>query len=336
MTSSLDAILRPRSIAVVGASRRKQAIGAEILHNLVTHGFTGTVYPVNPQATAVHSIRCFPNLRAIPDQVDLAVVVVPSEAVPGVVDDAVACGVRGLVVITAGFGETGEEGAHQEEKIREKIRRAGVRMVGPNCMGVINTDPEVRMNATFAASRPLAGSVGFMSQSGALGEVILAHARDIGLGVAYFVSMGNKADISGNDLIEAWENDPRVNVILMYLESFGNPARFVEITRRVTRVKPILAVKSGRTAAGARAAFSHTGALAGTEEAVDSLLEQCGVLRAGTMSDMFAMASALAHQPLPRSNRIAIIDTPARANKPTGPINNCSFIKSRTCIIVHM
>ena len=304
---TLDAILHPRSIAVVGASRRPQTIGREILHNLIDFGFTGPIYPVNPHLQAVHSIRAYPSLRAIPDPVDLAIIVVPQSLVDGIVDDAAAKGVRGLVVITAGYRETGTVGAKAEEVLKEKVRRAGIRMVGPNCMGVINTDPEVRMNGTFAATTPIAGSAGFMSQSGALGEMILAHAEQIGLGIAYFVSMGNKTDVSGNDLLEAWEDDPRVNVILMYLESFGNPARFAEITRRVTRKKPILAVKSGRSAAGARAAFSHTGALAGAEVAVDSLMEQCGVLRMGTMSEMFTLATALAHQPLPRGNRVAIL-----------------------------
>jgi acetyl coenzyme A synthetase (ADP forming)-like protein len=307
MDRSLSAILRPRSIAVVGASRQPQSIGREILHNLILHGFTGPIYPVNPNATSVHSIRCYPSLRDIPDPVDLAVVVVPKGTVARVVDDAVAKRVRGLVVITAGFREVGGEGERLERELKDRVRAAGIRMVGPNCMGVINTDPEIRMNATFAATRPEAGSVGFMSQSGALGEVILAHAHEIGLGIAYFVSMGNKADISGNDLIEAWEDDPRVNVMLMYLESFGNPARFLLIARRVTRKKPILAVKSGRTAAGARAAFSHTGALAGTGAAYDTLLDQAGVIRAESMSEMFALATAFAHQRLPVGNRIGIL-----------------------------
>ncbi|PYS94814.1 MAG: hypothetical protein DMF50_11430 [Acidobacteria bacterium] len=307
MASSLDAILRPRSIAVVGASRQERSIGREILHNLVEYGYSGALYPINPNASSIHSIKSYPSLLAVPDAVDLAVIVVPRAAVAGVVDDAVAKGVRGLVVITAGFKEVGEEGGREERALRDKVRVAGIRMVGPNCMGVVNTDPQIRMNATFAATSPRAGSVGFMSQSGALGEVILARAQEIGLGVAYFVSMGNKADISGNDLIEAWEDDPRVNVILMYLESFGNPARFAAITRRVTRKKPILAVKSGTTAAGARAAFSHTGALAGAEVAVESLFEQCGVLRVGSMSEMFTLATAFAHERLPAGNRVAIL-----------------------------
>src|SRR6266508_1039753 len=186
MDPALSAILRPRSVAVVGASRQATSIGREILHNLVDYGFCGPIFPVNPNASSIHSMKSYPSLRDIPDPVDLAVVVVPKEAVPRVVDDAIASGVRGLVVITAGFREVGEGGESAERTLRDKIRAAGIRMVGPNCMGVINTDPEVRMNATFAATRPEAGSAGFMSQSGALGEVILAHAHEIGLGIAYF------------------------------------------------------------------------------------------------------------------------------------------------------
>jgi len=307
MDRPLDAIFRPRSIAVVGASREHQTIGREILHNLIEYGYTGSVYPVNPRAPSVHSIKAYASLRDIPEAVDLAVIVVPKAIVPSVVEDAVERKVKGLVVISAGYRETGDAGAREEAALRDRVRSAGIRMIGPNCMGVINTDPEVRMNATFAATRPARGTVGFMSQSGALGEVILARAHEIGLGIAYFVSMGNKADVSGNDLIEAWEDDPRVNVILMYLESFGNPAKFAGITRRVTRKKPILAVKSGRTAAGARAAFSHTGAIAGGEVAVETLFDQGGVLRAGTMAEMFTLATAFAHQPLPAGNRVAIL-----------------------------
>jgi len=305
--STLSAILRPRSIAVVGASRHETSIGREILHNLIEYGFSGPLYPVNPNAASIHSIRSYPSLRDIPEPVDLVVVVVPKGLVPRVVDDAIASGAKGLVVITAGFKEVGGAGETAERALRDRVRAAGLRMVGPNCMGVINTDPEVRMNATFAATRPEAGTAGFISQSGALGEVILAHAHQIGLGIAYFVSMGNKADISGNDIIEAWEDDPRVNVVLMYLESFGNPTRFLSIARRVSRKKPILAVKSGRTAAGARAAFSHTGALAATGVAYDTLLDQAGVIRVESMSDMFALATAFSLERLPEGNRIGIL-----------------------------
>ena len=197
MDNTLDAILRPKSIAVVGASRSRQTIGREILHNLIEFDYTGAIYPVNPKAKSVHSIRAYPSLLSIPDPVDLAVVVVPRPAVRAVVEDAVAKKVRGLIVISAGYREVGGDGVKEEAALRKMVREAGIRMVGPNCMGVINADPETSMNATFAATHPERGSVGFMSQSGALGEVILSHARDIGLGIAYFVSMGNKADISG-------------------------------------------------------------------------------------------------------------------------------------------
>lgn len=305
---SLDAIFRPRSIAVIGASRHRQTIGREILHNLVAFEFAGPVYPVNRATDVVQSMKCYRSLEEIPGPVDLAVVTVPRDHVLETVDQCGRQGIRGLVVITAGFREVGTEGAALEGRLREKIRKHGIRMVGPNCMGVINTEPEVRLNATFAATPPTRGNVGFLSQSGALGEAILADAALGGLGVAMFVSTGNKTDVSGNDLLEYWEDDPSVEVILMYLESFGNPRRFTQIARRVTRKKPIITVKAGRTAAGARAATSHTGSMvAGLDIATESLLEQCGVLRVSSMEEMFVQATALATQPLPRGGRVAIV-----------------------------
>jgi acetyltransferase len=307
LNRSLDAIFRPRSVAVIGASRRQGSIGGEILAKLLEGGFEGAVYPVNPHTDFLHSIKCYPSISAIPDPVDLAVIVVPRDSVPGVVEECRRKKVRGLVVITAGFREVGEEGARLEAGIRDKVRKAGMRMVGPNCMGVINTHPAVQMNATFAASAPTRGRSGFMSQSGALGEIILANARHIGLGISMFASVGNKADVSGNDLIEYWEDDPSVDVILMYLESFGNPRKFTTIAQRATRKKPIIAVKSGRTEAGARAAFSHTGSLAGGDVATSTLFEQCGVLRVNTIEEMFTLATAFTSQPLPKGNRVAIL-----------------------------
>jgi acetyl coenzyme A synthetase (ADP forming)-like protein len=304
---ALDAIFRPRSVAVIGASRRAQSIGHEILRNLVEFGFEGPVFPVNPAARVVRSMRAYKSLDAIEGAVDLAVVVVPRDQVLGVVDACGRRGVRGLVTITAGFREVGDEGAELERRIAAKLKRHGMRMVGPNCMGVINTEPGVRLNATFAATTPRRGNVGFVSQSGALGEAILADAVDCGIGVAMFVSMGNKVDVSGNDLLEYWEDNDDVQAILMYLESFGNPRRFAEIARRVTRKKPVITVKAGRTAAGARAASSHTGSIVGLDFAVDSLLEQCGVLRVSTMGEMFVQATTLANQPIPRGNRVAIV-----------------------------
>ncbi len=306
-SESLDAIFRPRSVAVVGASRKRQTIGREILANLVDFEFHGPVYPVNPKADSVHSIRCYRSIAEAPDPVDLAIVTVAKDQVLKVVDACGKKGVRGLVVITAGFKEVGPAGALLEAKLRAKLAKYRMRMVGPNCMGVVNTEGDVRLNATFAAARPVRGNVGFVSQSGALGEAILADAVESGLGVAMFVSMGNKTDVSGNDLLEYWEDNPDVQAILMYLESFGNPRRFTTIARRITRKKPIVAVKAGRTAQGARAATSHTGSIVGLDVASDTLLEQCGVLRVSSMEEMFTLAQALASQPVPRGDRIAIV-----------------------------
>ena len=303
----LDPVFSPRSIAVVGASRRRATLGWQLLHNLVAGGFEGPIYPVNPHARAIHSLPCFPSLEALPEAPDLVVVLVPQAAVLATVEAALAKGARGLVIITAGFGETGEAGARVEAELRDRVRAAGARMIGPNCMGIINTDPAVAMNATFAPVSARPGSLGFVSQSGALGVAILNMAESLGIGLTQFVSMGNKADVSGNDLLEHWEDDPATRVVCMYLESFGNPRRFTEIAKRVGRKKPILVVKSGRTDAGARAASSHTGALAGADVAVSAMLAQCGVLRANTIDELFDIARALDRCPLPAGRRVAIL-----------------------------
>jgi acetyl coenzyme A synthetase (ADP forming)-like protein len=305
--AALDPIFKPRSIAVIGASRRRDSIGFALLHNLIVNEFSGAIFPVNPHASALHSLKCYSSVAVIPDPIDLAVVAVPRDAVQDVVEQCVARGVRGLVVITAGFGETGAEGAERERLLRETVRAAGIRMIGPNCMGVINTAPDVRLNATFAPTPARPGSFGFVSQSGALGVAILNVAHDLGIGLTQFVSMGNKADVSGNDLLELWEDDPQTRVIAMYLESFGNPRRFTEIAKRVSRKKPILVVKSGRTAEGARAVSSHTGAIAGTDLTVSAFLGQCGVLRANTIEELFDVGRALARAPLPAGDRVGIV-----------------------------
>jgi acetyl coenzyme A synthetase (ADP forming)-like protein len=303
----LDPLLSPSSIAVVGASRDPASMSWALLHNLVAGGFTGPVYPINPHARSVHSLPCYRSVAELPEPPDLAVVLVPAPAVPAVVDECLAAGARGLVVISAGFSETGPAGAAVEAALRDRVRAAGARMVGPNCMGVINTDPRVRMNATFAPVAPLSGSVGFVSQSGALGVAILNVAASLGIGLTQFASMGNKADVSGNDLLEHWELDAATRVACMYLESFGNPRRFVEVARRVGRRMPIVVVKAGRTAEGARAASSHTGALAGTDRAVGALLAQSGVLRVGSIEELFDAARALDRCPLPAGRRVAIV-----------------------------
>ena len=307
MPDSLDPLLRPRTVAVIGASRRRGTIGAEIFHNLLANGFTGAVYPVNPAARAVQGVRAFPSVGDVPDAIDLAVVTVPARAVPAVVDECIAAGVKALLVISAGFAETGEEGRAAQAELTAKVRAAGIRMVGPNCLGLLNADPEVALDATFAPTWPPHGGVALSSQSGAVGLAILDYAAELGIGVHHFVSVGNKADVSGNDLIAYWEEDPAVKVILLYLESFGNAEKFFQLAQRVGRRKPIVAVKTGRTAAGARAASSHTGALAGVEVAVDALLAQAGVIRTDTLEEMFDVAMLLANQPVPRGRRVAIL-----------------------------
>ena len=307
MPESLDPLFRPRSIAVIGASRRRDAIGGAILHNLTEQPFQGPVYAINPNATHVQSLPAYPNIAAVPGEVDLAIIVVPSVGVLEAVEACGKKGVKALVVISAGFKEIGEEGAKREVALREVVRRYKMRLVGPNCLGILNTDPAVMMNATFAPVKPPAGRVAFSSQSGALGLAILDYARQLNVGISQFVSVGNKADVSGNDLIEFWERDEGTDVILLYLESFGNPTKFTQIARRVARKKPIVAVKSGRTESGSRAASSHTGALAGSDVAVDALFHQSGVIRTDTIEELFDTALLLASQPTPVGPRVAIL-----------------------------
>jgi acetate---CoA ligase (ADP-forming) len=304
---TLDAILRPKSIAVVGASRRPGTIGFQIVANLLKYGYEGVVYPVNPKAGSIHAVPAYASVGDIPGPVDLAVVVVPKEHVLEVADQCGAKGVKGLVVISAGFREVGGAGADRERELVDRVRRHGMRLVGPNCMGVMSTAPEMRMNATFAPSMPPAGPVSLMSQSGAMGVTILDYAAEYGIGINDFVSVGNKPDVSGNDLIQYWADDERTRVILMYLENFGNPKTFTRLARTITKSKPIIAVKAGRTGAGARAASSHTGALAGLDVATDAVLSQCGVIRVDTVEELFDMAMAFGTLEPPKGNRVAIV-----------------------------
>jgi acetyl coenzyme A synthetase (ADP forming)-like protein len=305
--ASLRPFFQPRSVAIIGASRNPANIGTRLLQAAVDAGFRGPLYPINPKATAIGSLRAYPSVRDIPEAPDLAVIAVPRDAVMGVVDDCAARGLRAVVVITAGFAEIGAEGRELQRRLLEKVRGHGMRMVGPNCLGLLNTDPAVRLNASFAPDFPPAGRIAFSSQSGALGLAIIALARRRGLGLSNFVSVGNKADVSGNDLLQYWEVDSRTDVVLLYLESFGNPRRFGRIASRVSRHKPIVAVKAGRTNAGKRAASSHTAALAASDVAVDALFHQTGVIRAETLDEMFDLAAALSGQPLPQGRRVAIL-----------------------------
>jgi acetyl coenzyme A synthetase (ADP forming)-like protein len=306
-TASMKAFFEPRVVAVVGASRQRGKIGSEILHNLITAGFSGIIAPVHPTASNVEGLTTYRRVIDIPQDVDLAIVVVPAAQVLAAVDDCIAKNVRALCVISAGFSECDAEGRAREAQLVERIRRAGCRLIGPNCMGLLNADPAVRLNATFSPVYPPAGNVAMSTQSGALGLAILDYARRLDIGISSFVSVGNKADVSSNDLIQYWAEDPRTSVILLYLESFGNPKKFSEIARRVGRTKPIVAVKAGRSAAGSRAAASHTGALATSDAVVDALFRQAGIIRTERLEDLFDVAALLSHQPMPAGTRVAIL-----------------------------
>ena len=305
--ASMRPFFEPKVVAVIGANRSRGRIGSEILHNMIASGFPGRIVPVHPQADTVEGLGTARRVSDIDGPVDLAVVAVPAAMVLTAVEDCIAKGVKALVVITAGFGETGERGAALQAQLVETIRAAGIRMIGPNCMGIINTDPAVRLNATFSPVYPPAGRIAFSTQSGALGLAILEYVSRRNLGMSTFASIGNKADVSSNDLIQFWANDERTDVILLYLESFGNPRKFSQIAGRVGRRKPIVAVKAGRSSAGARAASSHTGARATNDVLIDTLLRQSGVIRTHTLEEMFDVAALLANQPIPESGRVAIV-----------------------------
>jgi len=306
-TASLRPFFHPQSVALIGASRDPKSIGFRLLEALTTNHFRGSLYPVNPKASEIMGIQVHPSVRSVPGPIDLALIAVPRDSVLSVVDECAAKGALALVVITAGFAEVGADGAALQQQLSERVRQHGMRMIGPNCFGILNTDPDIRLNGTFSSRFPAPGRVSMSSQSGALGIAALTGARRFHLGISSFVSVGNKADVSTNDLLQYWEEDPSTDVILLYLESFGNPRRFARIARRVSRRKPIIALKAGRTTSGRRAAGSHTAALAASDVAVDALFHQTGVIRAETLEQMLALASGLAAQPLPAGRRVGII-----------------------------
>ena len=305
--ASLRPFFCPNSIAVVGAGRRRGGIGAEIFHNLLATGFRGRVIPVNSAGGSVEGVPAVSSIAAVEGEVSLAVIAVPCDDVSAVVDDCIAKGVKALLIISAGFAETGAGGREREAAILDKVRAAGVRLIGPNCMGILNTDPAIRLNATFSPVYPPHGRVALSTQSGALGLAILDYAARLNIGFSTFASIGNKADVSSNDLLQYWADDPGTDVILLYLESFGNPRKFSELARDIGRTKPIVAVKAGRSAAGARAASSHTGALASSDAIVEALFRQAGVIRTYTLEEMFDVAALVAHQPIPSGKRVAIL-----------------------------
>ena len=305
-SASIHRFFNPRSVAVIGASRRQDTIGQALVRNLVTGDFTGRVYAVNPTADAVSGLPAYKTVGDIPDEVDVAIVAVPAESVTDVVLDCASKGVHGLVVISAGFAETGEEGRQRQRRLVGLSRSYGLRLVGPNALGLINTDPAVSLNASLAALMPPRGRAGFFCQSGALGSAILEKVRARGLGLSTFVSAGNRADVSGNDLLQYWEEDDSTEVVMMYLESIGNPRKFSRIARRVSLRKPIVAVRSGRTTQGVPMGHAVR-KIAAPPQAVDAMFRQAGVIQVDTLDDMFDVAQLLAHQPLPRGRRVAIV-----------------------------
>ena len=304
---SLDFLLKPRSVAVIGASRREGSIGNKIFNNLLGSSFKGPVYPVNPQADVISSVKAYASILDVPEQVDLAIIVVPADSVLEAAEQCGVKGIRALIVISAGFAENGPEGAKGQRELVSICRHHGMRLVGPNCMGVLNTDPDVCLNATFSHVFPPRGNIAMATQSGALGLVILEYAKNLNLGLSTFASVGNRADVSSNDLLEYWRDDPNTDVIMLYLESFGNPRKFARLARSISPHKPIIAVKSGRSAPGSRAIASHTGALATVEVAVDALFAQTGIIRVDSLEQLFDVSDVLAKQPLPKGNRVAIL-----------------------------
>ncbi len=303
----LDHIMKPRSIAVIGASTKAHTIGSDIMKRLQEYGFTGPIYPVNPKGGVIEGLQAYPTVLDVPGDIDLAIVVVNSKFVLQTIDQCHEKGIKGLVIITAGFKETGSEGLKAEQALLEKIRAYGMRCVGPNCLGVVNTHPSIRMDGCFAEALPERGDIGFVSQSGALGGGILNILKDLNLGFAQFISIGNQADINAETAMEYWENEEDVKQILLYMESIQNPANFRRLATRISKKKPILALKAGRSAAGASAASSHTGSLAGADMAADALLRQSGVIREFSLKNLFATAKMFSNCPLPKGDRVVIM-----------------------------
>jgi acetyltransferase len=306
----LSALVRPSTVAVIGASRDPSKVGHAILQNILAGGFQGVVHPVNPTARAINGVRAYPSVLDIPDPVDLAIVITPARFVPEVLDQCGQRDVRGVVVISGGFREVGEEGVRREEEVRARIRRWGFALIGPNCLGIINTAADVRLNATFAAQIPHSGNIGLISQSGALTAAALDYARHRRIGFSKVFNLGNKADVTELELLNVLAHDQDTRVILLYVEELSEGRRFIDTAREISEQrppKPVLVLKAGRTAAGARAVSSHTGSLAGADEVYEAIFAQAGVLRVESIEELFDYAAAFSRQPLPRGKRVAIV-----------------------------
>ncbi len=311
LSSGVSNLFYPKSIAVVGASRRAESVGGSLFSNLLFNKYQGILYPVNPKAESIFGGRCYRDVRDIPGKVDLAVLIIPNVAIPKTLKACARRGIRSVIVISAGFKEIGGEGAVLEKEVKRIVQKYQIRLIGPNCLGVINTDPAVSMNATFGRTMPQEGNIAFISQSGALCTAVLDFAKGEKIGFSKFISMGNKADINENDLLLYLRDDPKTKVILLYIEDLIDGRRFIDIAREITgeaeNRKPILAIKSGRTPQGARAASSHTGSLMGSDEVYDAVFTQCGVLRVDTLEELFDYARAFSKQPIPEGRKVAIV-----------------------------
>ncbi|MBT3394517.1 MAG: CoA-binding protein [Waddliaceae bacterium] len=305
---NLQAMFDPMSIAVIGASRREDTVGYAVLHNLINHGFVGKIYPVNPKAEELEGLKCYPSITEISDDVELAVIIVGSKIVPSVMQECAEKGVKSVIVISAGFKEIGEAGRAIEDEVAAIAKKHNISLLGPNCLGIINTDPDVAMNASFSRVMPSVGTIAFISQSGALCTAILDYALEKNIGFSKFISLGNKADVTEGDLLHYLKDDIYTDVILMYLEDIVDGEEFIAHAREIVgKEKPVLAIKAGRTAEGAKAASSHTGSMMGSDEVYDAIFTQSGVMRVDSVADIFNFAVAFANQPLPKSNRVAII-----------------------------
>jgi acetyltransferase len=311
MSKRLNSIFYPKSIAVIGASRHPGSVGFSLLANLIDSRFQGVVYPVNPKARGILGIKCYPNVIEIPDVVDLAVILVPAPAVPEVLEECALKSIKGIIIISAGFKEVGGAGIKLEKQIQATLQKHDMALVGPNCLGVINGDPASSLNATFGTQMPEEGNIAFISQSGALCVAVLDYAKESNIGFSKFISMGNKAGLNENELLLYLKDDPKTDVILMYLEDLVDGREFMSIARSITshpeNPKPIIALKAGRTLTGARAASSHTGSLAGSDKVYDAIFEQCGVIRGNTLEEISDYVKAFSSQPLPKGNNVAIV-----------------------------
>ncbi|MEW5725518.1 MAG: acetate--CoA ligase alpha subunit [Thermodesulfobacteriota bacterium] len=309
MPNDIKHIMEPKSVAVVGATNRQHSVGLAVFRNILEGGYSGILYPVNPKARSVQSVKAYPSVSDIPEEIDLVVIIVPAAMVADVLEEAARKGAKGAVVITAGFKEIGGQGLELEKHLKTIADQYGISMIGPNCLGVINTSPQVSLNASFATKMPRHGNIAFISQSGALCTAVLDYADGRNVGFSKFISFGNKADVNEIELLRYLKDDPETDVILMYLEDISDGRRFIEVAREITwgAKKPMLALKSGTSPAGAKAAASHTGSLAGSDAAYDAIFLQSGIQRVESMTELFHYAIAFSRQPVPKGNKIAIV-----------------------------